>query len=169
MTTYSAAGCGPKSRGEYSAKFDTSEAGPCPFGWRLVKQVIPVNCDFAGVFCGCQFWSYRVFECLPYDNNSQRGRRDTEMVPSRNEPQLRDRPQREVVLDEILSSKSCAVLVTTGSCSLPTHDGFVVGTTTETNYTVREHSFFQNELDGMVVLIHDRGGTVIGCGSLDNE
>jgi hypothetical protein len=33
---------------------------------------------------------------------------------------------------------------------------------------VREHSFFQ-ELDGLVVLIHDRGGTVIGCGSLDNE
>jgi hypothetical protein len=82
--------------------------------------------------------------------------------------ELRNRPQPEY-LDERLGSKSCAVLVSSGSCTLPTQDGIVVGTTAETNYTVREHSFFQNEFDGMVVLIHDHGGTVIGCGSLDNE
>ena len=93
--------------------------------------------------------------------------------------QLRNRPQPDVenlnqssdqdreYLDETLGSKSCAVLVSSGSCSLPTQDGIVVGTTAETNYTVREHSFFQNEFDGMVLLIHDHGGTVIGCGSLE--
>lgn len=62
-----------------------------------MKQVIPVNCDFAVVFCGCSFWHhsfnsaileridnndytcdkaipdvYRVFECLPYDNRPAR-------------------------------------------------------------------------------------------------
>ena len=90
--------------------------------------------------------------------------------------QLRNRPQPDLnqssdqdreYLDERLGSKSCAVLVSSGSCSLPTQDGIVVGTTAETNYTVREHSFFQNEFDGMVLLIHDHGGTVIGCGSLE--
>lgn len=146
LVGYLSNGCGP--RGD-NALADLTQ---CEYGHEKIEYVPWQNGNIVMEVAGCFYFSFEVYKCFP-------------------PPQVYtlNHPIAAIKKDDAKRSgppMSCAVVVANGSCDDPKAHDFFVGKTAYYDFVVVDDSYDADKLDGKVMLVHDYGGTVIGCGAI---
>lgn len=158
LVGYISDNCGPRG------KVALADLTQCEYGHEKVEFVPWQEDTTVANIGGCSFFSFEVYECLP------QFAKIWDPLPDYQLPAQDLRPPSTSVnkkKQDVVSS--CAVTMTNGSCHEPGRNGLMLGTTDE-NELVAGGSFHNgDEFDGKIMLVHDHDGTVIGCGTIEDE